>query len=136
MHYKNKFRLPCSRLDFVEYKCWLIKLILFWLIWAVLYTLFHLRRDLITCPKSLLDIRKLFRISEKYFFSDTKTCRAMCLYVRNTKCFEFLKPMSHFRYPESFSDLLLRFASSACNDVYAAHKSNAFVFFWACDVQF
>ena len=55
-------------------------------------------------PKAVSDFRK--------DLSDIKICRAICLYVRNTKCFGFR--ISHFLYrfgyPKRFSDLLWRFA--------------------------
>ncbi len=62
-----------------------------------------LRQGVITYTKSLSDIQKTY---QKELFSVIKTFSAMihvhvCLYVRNTKCFRFLKSMfriSHFGY--------------------------------------
>ncbi len=74
------------------------------------------RRGSITYPKSLSDISKTYpKVDQDFrknwvFFSDMKTCRTICLYVRNTiiiiLTFSSQGFGYRFGYTEGFSDLL------------------------------
>ncbi len=89
-----------------------------------------LRRSVITYPKSLSDIRKLFRIQRK--ISDIKTCCTICFYVRNTKCFGFLKSIfrilsitfrTSFRISEKIFGSVMKLRLNNC-DIFGKNQRN------------